>query len=171
MTRYEQFFTNTAEEFLPTMPSDLTILRATSEHIDQLTPLFDAYRQFYGQRTDMRSAQQYLQKRFDDNAMTVFMAFVGARAIGFVLMYPSFSSVSMAPIWILNDVYVAKEERRQGAGVALLERCQMYAIETGYRGITLATATNNVTAQHIYERMGWRRDRSFYHYEWFTPMA
>jgi GNAT superfamily N-acetyltransferase len=36
-------------------------------------------------------------------------------------LYPSFSSGAMARIFILNDLFVAPEARRRGAGSALLE--------------------------------------------------
>ena len=38
----------------------------------------------------------------------VFIAFDEINPIGFVQLYPSFSSLSMKKSWVLNDLYVKK---------------------------------------------------------------
>lgn len=51
----------------------------------------------------MQSIEINLQ---DNEESIVFMAFDDNEAIGFVHLYPSFSSVSMKQTWVLNDFYV-----------------------------------------------------------------
>ena len=70
----------------------------------------------------------------------------------------------MRRLWILNDLYITAEARQRGLGLALLERAREFAIETGARGLELATATDNIPAQRLYEKTGWQKDLEFLHY-------
>ena len=91
------------------------------------------------------------------------------RALGFTQLYPSYSSVSMNPIWILNDLFVAEEARRRGVGARFLHAARDHASRTGAVRLALSTAVTNSTAQALYERDGWRRDNEFLHYEFELP--
>lgn len=144
------------------------ILRAGKKHLDLLVPLFDAYRQFYGQPSDQESARIYLSERLGKEESVVFLALrknePDATALGFIQLYPSFSSISMKPLWILNDLYVAPHARGQGTGKALMEQARRLAVETGAEGLVLETAIDNHVAQRLYEQLGYQRDVSFYRY-------
>jgi len=149
--------------------NSIEIVRATVEDLPLLVPLFDGYRQFYRQAADLEGARRFLTTHFANKTSVIFLAFStdteGARqACGFTQLYPSFSSVSMKALWILNDLFVTPEARRTGAGTALLERARLFAVETGSKGLTLTTATTNYTAQAVYEAAGWKRDEEFYTY-------
>jgi GNAT superfamily N-acetyltransferase len=87
--------------------------------------------------------------------------------VGFTQLYPSFSSVSMKRLWVLNDLFVAPEARASGAGHALLDRAERWADETGAKGLTLSTQITNLTAQRLYEACGWTKDDEFLHYHRF----
>ena len=87
-----------------------TVRQATIYDLDQLVPLFDSYRQFYGRESDRREAREFLLARFHNDESTVFIAYQGERAIGFTQLYPSFSSISLARIFILRpEVLIADE--------------------------------------------------------------
>ena len=86
-------------------------------------------------------------------------------AAGFTQLYPSFSSISMSPLWILNDLYVAPEFRRLGVGAALLARARAFAEGTGATGMVLQTAITNKAAQALYESLDWKQDELYYTYE------
>lgn len=155
---------------METPAKSVEIVRANSADIPLIAPLFDAYRQFYKQAPDLEGAQRFLTARFEENSSVIFLAYIhnetGQRhACGFTQLYPSFSSVSMKPLWILNDLFVAPEARRSGAGRALLERARAFAAGTQARGLTLKTAVDNATAQALYEAAGWQRDKQFYSYD------
>src|SRR5882757_6888198 len=96
------------------------IRQATVADLNLLTPLFDAYRQFYRQPSDLERARRFLLERLEHNQSVILLAFDDDAAIGFTQLYPSFSSGAMASIFILNDLFVAPEARRRGAGSALL---------------------------------------------------
>lgn len=141
----------------------VSIVEAGLEHLDMLAPLFDAYRQFYQQPSDLDAARNYLTARMEGEEAIVFIAVRGGVGVGFTLLYPMFSSVSMRRVWVLNDLYVAPEGRRGGVATDLIEYARQYAIETEARGLELATAPDNAVAQALYESLGWQRD-TFYHY-------
>jgi ribosomal protein S18 acetylase RimI-like enzyme len=140
------------------------VRRAEARDLDALVPLFDAYRQFYGQPSDLPRAYAFLAERFLRGQSTVFLAETGARAVGFVQLYPSFSSTRTAPILILNDLYVAPEARRTGAARALLAAAEAFAKADGAAGLILSTGVENRPAQALYEAMGWVRETRFYEY-------
>ncbi len=71
----------------------------------------------------------------------------------------------MKRAWILNDLYVNQEARKQGVGERLLNKAKDYAIETGAISLSLSTAPDNYAAQRLYEKNGYKRDSQFYHYE------
>jgi GNAT superfamily N-acetyltransferase len=146
------------------MTQPINIIRATTEHVDLAAPLFDGYRQFYKQASDLEGCRRFLHERLSRNESVVFLAMLDDQAVGFMQLYPTFSSISIKPLWVLNDLFVAPDARKHGVGAALLERAQQHAIETGAKGLMLSTAVNNFTAQRVYERMGWKRDNDFYHY-------
>lgn len=146
----------------------MKVITATLKHLDHLAPLFDSYRQFYKKPSDLDGAKSFLKERFDKNESTVFMAFNEAgKALGFTQLYPQFSSVSMKPDYLLNDLYVVKEARGKGIGKALLLRAQEFAQQNNAKGIMLETAVDN-PAQHLYEKLGWVNDKQVYHYGWLA---
>lgn len=147
----------------------IVIVRATIEDAPLIAPLFDGYRQFYKQPSNLEGARHFLTERLEENSSVIFLALQTdekgeQQPCGFTQLYPSFSSVSMKRLWILNDLFVAPEARRSGAGRALLEHARTFAAETQAEGLTLSTAIANYTAQALYESAGWKRDEEFYAY-------
>lgn len=141
-----------------------SIIRATIEHLDLVAPLFDGYRQFYKQPSNLDGARQFIKDRLIRHESIIFLALLDESAVGFTQLYPSFSSTSMQRLWILNDLFVAPAGRRSGVGEALLERARQFAVESGAKGLMLETAVTNTTAQRLYERLGWVRDTEYYVY-------
>lgn len=139
--------------------------RATLEDIETIAPLFDAYRQFYQQATDLDGARAYLTERLAGGESVVFFALLDDGApVGFTQLYPIFSSTSMQRAWLLNDLFVAPVARRAGVGRALLERAHAFAQETHAKELMLQTAVDNIPAQRLYESLGWQRDNDYYVY-------
>ena len=140
------------------------VRRATSLDTGLVAALFDAYRQFYRRPAGLDGARRFIADRLARGDSAIFLAFDGADAVGFTQLYPSFSSVSMAPIFVLNDLFVAPGGRRKGVGAALLDAAADHARAEGAVRLTLTTEVSNVTAQSLYERKGWVRDTVFYTY-------
>lgn len=135
--------------------------------VDAVAPLFDAYRQFYRQPSDPALARAFLAERLARGESVVFVAERDGRAVGFVQLYPLFSSTAARPrrLWLLNDLFVAPEVRGGGVGRALMDRARRLAEETGAVGVELATARTNTVAQRLYESLGYRVDEQFLRYE------
>ncbi len=158
------------------MNIQIEIIKANRDDLPLVAPLFDAYRQFYKQATDIEGAQRFLGARLQEQSSVIFLAFSIdengiRRACGFTQLYPSFSSTTMERIWILNDLFVAPEARRSGAGKALLECARDFGIETQAKELTLQTAVDNYTAQSVYEANGWQRDEEFLTYNLYLKKA
>jgi GNAT superfamily N-acetyltransferase len=151
----------------PPRSPDLVAVKACRPR--RIAPLFDAYRQFYGQPPDFEGARQFLAERLGRGESVIFAVIEDRRPLGFTQLYPSFSSVSMKPIWIPNDLFVAEDARGRGIGAQLLRAARDHALRTGAARIVLATAVTNTKAQALYERDGWQRDLAFLHYEYELP--
>ena len=146
----------------------ISIVRAERKHLDDLAPLFDGYRQFYGQRPDLAAARAFLGERIERDESVIYIAYADeGEAAGFTQLYPSFSSVSLKRLWILNDLFVRSAVRRGGVGRALLERARQHALETGAKGLILNTAVTNKPAQTLYESCGWHPEDEFLQYNLF----
>jgi ribosomal protein S18 acetylase RimI-like enzyme len=143
----------------------ITVRKATITDIDAVTNLFDSYRVFYEQDSDKKNAKLFLQARFEKQESIIFIAEKAGVAVGFTQLYPVFSSVSMQEMFVLNDLYVDANERKQGIGEKLLVKAQEYVKANNLKGLSLETASDN-PAQKLYERLGWSRDDGYYHYFW-----
>ncbi|MBB3109501.1 GNAT superfamily N-acetyltransferase [Paenibacillus phyllosphaerae] len=145
----------------------IRVRQAVIEDIGLIAELFDAYRVFYGQPSDVEGARQFLFDRTVHRQSTILVAVDEAREgrfVGFTQLYPLFSSVSMERLLLLNDLYVAESHRKQGVAQLLLDAARDYARTTKAKGLELSTAIDNAAAQRLYERNGFERDEDFYHY-------
>jgi GNAT superfamily N-acetyltransferase len=142
-----------------------TVRQATAFDIDDLTPLFDAYRQFYRQPSEPERIRRFLLDRFEHNQSVIFIAESDGVAIGFTQLYPSFSSGALARIYVLNDLFVGPIGRRAGAGTAPLHAAADYARRVGALRLVLSTELTNTAAQALYEKLGWKRNTDFCNYQ------
>ncbi|AVP99448.1 GNAT family N-acetyltransferase [Ahniella affigens] len=147
------------------MSAEIEVRQARLTDLDDLALLFDGYRQFYLQPSDVDGARRFLSDRFEHLQSVIFIAFVDGRALGFTQLYPSFSSVSMQRLYILNDLFVHADGRRHGLGRLLLRAAAAFGRTVGAKELQLQTALDNHAAQALYESEGWIREQSFYVYE------
>src|ERR1700732_2431676 len=98
----------------------ISIHQATLKDLDGLAPLFDGYRQFYGQESDVAAAKEFLRDRLIHSESVIFIASRDSLAVGFTQLYPSFSSISLARTYLLSDLFVATHARKLGVGRLLL---------------------------------------------------
>ena len=111
------------------------IRSTTTNDADLIAPLFDAYRQFYKQKSDLKLAKRFISERLKKQESIIFLASLNQQPVGFVQLYPSFSSVSVCKILILNDLYVSPEARKHGVGKALMNEAKKYAVKKKDRQI------------------------------------
>jgi ribosomal protein S18 acetylase RimI-like enzyme len=140
------------------------IERAGLDDLPQLAPLFDAYRQFYEQPSDLPLAERYLRERLDRGESLVWIAWQGAQAIGFCQCYPTFCSVAAAPIFALYDLCVQPAARGLGAARGLMQAAEDEARMRGCVRLDLSTARTNLPAQALYESLGWQRDEVYLYF-------
>ena len=116
----------------------MQIYQATSVDIEDLTLLFDAYRQFYGQAPAPMAAAAFIAERLAKSESVIFLArSETGEAIGFAQLYPAFSSVAMKRMWYLNDLFVAASARQQGVARALLRRVRISTLHNETEKISL----------------------------------
>ena len=141
------------------------ISRADSNCVDKIAPLFDAYRGFYGQPSNLQESRDFLAQRLNLNESAIFFAQdEHDETLGFVQLYPTFSSISARRTWLLNDLYATDAARGRGVGTVLLDAAREFVISTGAKGILLETGRDNKGAQRLYEAQGYVRDTGYYTY-------
>jgi GNAT superfamily N-acetyltransferase len=141
--------------------SSMSIRQAGLADLEALSVLFDGYRQFYGRDSNVAAAKKFLLDRFNHGESVLFIAHEGCTPIGFTQLYPSFSSVSLERVFILNDLFVNEFGRRKGVGSKLLSAAIDFAAAVGAIRLGLSTGIGNTSAQALYEAHGWERDDDF----------
>ena len=134
--------------------------------LDTAAGLFNQYRVFYGKPSDPEGARRFLSERLIHQQSVVLLARDDAgAAVGFVQLYPTYSSVSMRKKFILNDLFVEPAARKSGVGAALLEEAKRVAEQYGALALTLSTAVDNQAAQHLYKSNGWELDANYLNFD------
>lgn len=133
------------------MHSDVRIEEVGLSELDTVTTLFLGYLSFYEAPTSFDEARSFISDRMTRGESRILLARVGGEAAGFTQIYPSFSSVRRAPIWVLNDLFVDPSFRRHGVGRALLQAAAKRAEAEGVIRIELSTDETNKQAQALYE--------------------
>jgi ribosomal protein S18 acetylase RimI-like enzyme len=142
----------------------MEVFQARFEHLDEVSKLFDQYRVFYKSSSNIEAARKFLQERFQKGDSVIFVVHNDGRIVGFTQLYPSFSSVSMKRVWILNDLFVDQACRKKGVAKLLLSAAENFSRETKAIRIILSTQISNTTAQSLYESLGYCKDEEFFHY-------
>lgn len=142
------------------------IIRASLDNIEDLIPLFDAYRVFYRKESNVEQAKRFLTSRIKENESIVFMFYKNNIAVGFTQLYPVFSSVNMALIWLLNDLFVLPKYRGHKIGKQLIVKVQQYCKDTYAKGVSLETEQSNIVGNILYPKMGFNKDEEHNFYYW-----
>lgn len=142
----------------------MQIYQATSDQLEDVATLFNQYRVFYRQNSDLKQGRQFIKTRLEQKDSVIFLGTENNKPLGYTQLFPSWSSVSMQRVWILNDLYVIPEARNQGVAKALMNAVRDYSVETKAVRLILATEVTNKIGQNLYESMGYRKSDDFYHY-------
>jgi GNAT superfamily N-acetyltransferase len=151
------------------MHSDVRVDEAGPADLETVTTLFQGYLEFYEAPAARDEARAFLAERMTRGESLILLARIGAEPAGFTQIFPSFSSVRRAPIWILNDLFVAPSARRAGVARALLRAAAERAAEQGVVRIELSTDETNRNAQALYEDEGYRTGFPVRHYQRRIP--
>lgn len=145
----------------------MKIYQAQPQDVDKVLPLYLGYRRFYQVEDKPEQSRDFLLKRLQLKESIIFFAELEGKVVGFTQLYPLFCSLEMKRIWLLYDLFVDESARKHGVAQQLIERAEQLANESDSAFIMLATATDNVKAQALYERNGFVRDTDFYTYNKF----
>ena len=143
-----------------------TVFQADHEHVDDLAVLFNDYRRFYRQSSDLDAARRFLNDRLTNDESVIFAARLAEMdgLAGFTQLFPTFSSVQMGRVWTLNDLFVAESARGQGVAHALMEAARAFAVSTGAVALELATERDNTAAQALYDSLDYERVDEYLHF-------
>jgi len=136
--------------------------------LEEIARLFDQYRIFYSMRSNLADCKSFVSERLSTKGSIIFLISMNGKAAGFAQIYPSFSSVAMRPIWVLNDLFVSKVFRKQGCAKLLMRQVETEAASRDIYSIKLSTAVDNYTAKHLYHSIGYSKITEFDHYS-LTP--
>lgn len=142
----------------------MRIINANLDHLDQLTPMFIRYRELYGAMPQPEASKDFLVERLNQQEAVILLAFEDDVLLGFCLVYPSFSSVSLRPIWILNDMYVAEDARRKQVAQQLLKALSEQARNNDAVRLRVSIHASNEIAQRLYESASFLEDQHFRNY-------
>lgn len=146
----------------------MEVIRATASDTPLLLPLFDRYRQFYEQESNIEVCESYLKARFSRDEAAIFIVVEEQEgsivALGFSLMYISFSTIGLKKFWSLHDLYVEEEYRKQGIAKMLINKCKELAIEDNPIGVVIESRISNQSAQHLFDSVGFVKEGEHYFY-------
>lgn len=148
----------------------MIIRNAQEKDLRQLSILFNDYRVFYRKEADLEGAFSFLQERIRNNDSEIFVCESDEQVLmGFVQLYPLFSSTQMKKLWLLNDLFVNPSFRGQGVSVALIEKAKSLVKESKASGMFLETEKSNVIGNKLYPRTNFKLNESSSYYEWNNP--
>ncbi len=140
--------------------------KANSQDLQQLAELFDQYRVFYHKESDIPAAESFLKERIENKDSEIFVAESDGKLVGFVQLYPLFSSSRMKRYWLLNDLYVNENHRGKGYSKELIEESKGLAKNTNACGILLETGKSNDIGNKLYPSCGFEIYDEVNFYEW-----
>ena len=144
----------------------MELFEATVFDLPQLSDLFNQYRMFYKQPSDIEGSRKFLSDRLLQKDAIIYIVTEENRLTGFVQLYPLFSSVKMKKCWLLNDLFVIPDARNKGIARLLIERCKLLAKESDACGIMLETEKNNIEGNKLYPSEGFLLMDSTEFYIW-----
>lgn len=145
----------------------IEIRKATPEDLKFVVALFDQYRVFYENESDQENAEKFISERLQLNDSQIFVAETDNKdLVGFVQLYPLFSSTRMKRLWLLNDLFVDNAYRGKGISKQLIDVSKELCKQTNACGLLLETAKTNVIGNTLYPKVGFSLDENHNYYSW-----
>lgn len=142
----------------------MIVRRAAGSDVESLLPLVRGYRVFYKREPDAQGERAFIEARLREQSSVIYIAEVDGSAAGFAQLFRTYSTVRLAAVWILEDLFVDPAHRKSGVARALLQKAVEHAKDDGAAGMFLETAKDNAAAQRVYEAASWRRETHFLKY-------
>lgn len=144
--------------------SIIKVFRAQSKDLGDAAVIFNSYRIFYGNKSDLKLAFHFLKERLEFQESYIFLSKMDGEIVGFVQHYPFFSSVRAERLLVLNDLFVSPEARCKGVATALIRESINFARAESCSGLLIETTDDNKTAQALYKKIGWKKEVGIKHY-------
>ena len=144
----------------------MNIREARKSDLDQLSILFDAYRMFYGKESNIDISKNFLESRLSNKDSEIFICEFNNILIGFVQLYPLFSSTRVSKYWLLNDLFVDSKYRGKGYSKLLIEKAKELVKDSNACGMMLETEKSNKIGNNLYPKTGFEKNDSSNFYEW-----
>ncbi len=139
----------------------MRITRATPADVAAIAPLFDAYRAFFTGGNRLAESRRFIDERLARDETVIFLARDDHDAVGFIQLYPLWSSWYCGRIWFLSDLYVKENARKRGIGRRLVERVIEQARETDAVSVMVELPRREPHLKEFYRRLGFGRDEIF----------
>jgi GNAT superfamily N-acetyltransferase len=146
------------------MNNQLMIRQATIQDLPKIVPIFDSYREYFKQQRNPSEVEGFLFEKFQHFESVIFIAEQHDEVIGFAQLYPTFSSLTLQRVWILNDFFISEAYRNFGVGKQLFAKVKEFTMLTNSKGIELSVEHINKTAWQFWEREGFKKDEDFRYY-------
>ena len=148
------------------MINTVQIREAKLSDLENLSDLFNSYRMFYGKKSDLKVANEFLRSRIENKDSKIFVCDLNNELSGFVQLYPIFSSTRVSRYWLLNDLFVDIEKRGKGYSKLLIDRSKELVIESKACGMMLETEKSNDIGNMLYPSTGFKKNKLSNFYEW-----
>jgi GNAT superfamily N-acetyltransferase len=140
------------------------VRKAKLEDLDMLGVLFDQYRIFYCKESDLERGKKILKERIINNDSLILVADSNNDLVGYVQLFPLFSSTKMERIWLLNDLFIAEKFRGKGISKKLLQASVDFGKDNGTYALWLETEHSNHIANQLYRSAKWELDATHHYY-------
>ncbi|TVP91585.1 MAG: GNAT family N-acetyltransferase [Pseudomonadaceae bacterium] len=141
----------------------MRIVQAGVERLDEITPLFIKYREFYGQLPKPEASERFLRARLQEDEAVILLAEDddSGKVLGFCQFIPSFSALTLTASWVLKGIYVIEEARRQLVADRMINHAKELAKSKGIGRMTVMTGEGNEVAHELYRSLGFSDDVDF----------
>ena len=145
----------------------MQIRETKNRDIEQLAELFDEYRVFYRNDSDVNAAKNFLADRIKYRDSEIFVCETNEdKLVGFVQLYPLFSSTRMQKLWLLNDLFVTPEFRGMEISIHLIDRAKKLVRDSSACAMFLETEKSNMIGNKLYPKTGFKLNLGSNFYEW-----
>lgn len=144
----------------------MTLVPAQLTHVQGIVPIMEEYRKFCGFDSKEEQTQAFLTHLIKDNKSVMLLVIEeqSQQIMGFVNLYPSYSTLALQPIWLLNDLAVSRQFRGRGLAKFLINGALEFAKESGAIRIEFKTEMTNTRAQALYNSLGFSIDKDNVYY-------
>ena len=144
----------------------MKIRDAKTTDIIELTKLFNSYRMFYGKKSDLKAAEEFLMCRIEKKDSKIFVCVINDIIVGFVQLYPLFSSTRVSKYWLLNDLFIDERQRGKGYSKLLIKEAKKLVLQSKACGMMLETEKSNKIGNKLYTSTGFKKNELCNFYEW-----